>query len=388
MSEEPGKPLLSIVLHAYQPPYPFQQENIVERIVKNTYIPVPRILRENGIPVTVNINGSLSEILESDFPDVIEELILLYDSGFLEFLGSGCYHPILPLIPSSEIKRQVKLNEKINKRVFGNRYNPAGFFPPELAVSPEIIPVIRSLGYEYIMMPNTATYGVTSRTPFFNLNDLLTGVTRNKEISNTMSFRNYSDVDAFTSHLLHQQKYYQSPTVLAMDMETYGEHHKDYYKFLVKCLKRCKVLKTEELLKKSSDRTLLETFKACSWSTGVEEANQGNGFPLWDDPSNAIHQLQNTHLSLVNGLAEKVLDQNRTTNNAYKMVAKCQTSCQFWWASRGRFSRELIIRGIELQRSALTELVKLSEFDNSDFYLEISDTLIKSLNRVLNIKTR
>ena len=88
-----NKPIVGIVLHAYQPPYPVQEPDVVTRIVKNTYLPVPKALLESEIPITVNINGSLSEILEVEHPEVIEAFSALHESNLLEFLGSGCYHP-------------------------------------------------------------------------------------------------------------------------------------------------------------------------------------------------------------------------------------------------------------------------------------------------------
>ncbi|MFW9995276.1 MAG: hypothetical protein ACFFD4_24785 [Candidatus Odinarchaeota archaeon] len=379
----PDKPRIGTILHAYQPPYPVQTPGIVDRIVNNTYIPVPRALLEANIPVTVNINGSLTEILETDYPEVIEGFNALYDAGCLEFLGCACYHPILPMISEKEAKKQIKMNEKINKRVFGNRYNPTGFFPPELAVSPSLIPLLKELGYKYMVMPNTSVYGITSKKPFFRIKGFI-GVTRDKETSNKLSFQDYSDEKAFIKDVTNRQFYYQSPTVLAMDMETYGEHHARYHEFLVKCLAKSRPFMVKDLIEKEKTVTPLSTFKSASWSTSIDEAVSHNSFPLWDNPSNALHQLQNLHLYLVIDLAKKIPEDD-LDSDITKLVSKSQTSCQFWWASSGRFSRDIIIKGIELQRKALEALVKEYPEQQARTWLDFSDNIIERLKRTLNL---
>ncbi|MHA2295846.1 MAG: hypothetical protein ACXAEU_10925 [Candidatus Hodarchaeales archaeon] len=378
------KPEIGIVLHAYQPPYPIQTPDIVDRIVNNTYIPVPLGLLEAKIPITVNISASLSEILEVDFPEVIEGFVLLYEEGLLEFLGSGAYHPILPMLPLDEVKKQIKMNEKINKRVFGKYYDPIGFFPPELAISENMVPLLKELEYKYIMMPNTSVHGVTSKKPFYRIKGLI-GVTRDKEVSNRMSFRGYKDEKAFINHVTQQQFYYQSPTVLAMDIETFGEHHSGYYGFLLRCLSKCKMSKIQDLIAKEKIVTPLSTFKDSSWSTSIDDTINHNSFPLWDNPNNSLHQLQNLHVYLVNYLAGIVLN-NDVDSEIAKLVAQSQTSCQFWWATSGQFSKELIIKGIQLQRKALEALMKNYPEQQAIIWLDISDKIIERLKKSLDIK--
>lgn len=67
----------------------------------------------------------------------------------IEIVGTGKFHPILPLIPKEEAERQIHLNEDVNRREFGNNWKKLGFFPPEMAISPAIIDLVKKLGYEF-----------------------------------------------------------------------------------------------------------------------------------------------------------------------------------------------------------------------------------------------
>ena len=376
---------MGIVLHAYQPPYPIQKSDVVTRIVKNTYLPVPKALLESEIPVTVNINGSLTEILEAEHPSVIEAFITLHENGLLEFLASGCYHPILPLLPKEEIIRQIELNDKVNSKVFGSIYKPVGFFPPELGVSIDLCTILKGLGYRYIMLPNIATHGTPSKTPIYDINGIL-GVTRDREISNLISFHKLDHPNEFLDHVITHQSQYQAPTVLGMDMETYGEHHTRYFEFLIDCLKRCNTSTIETIVEMETKATPTLTINPSSWSTDLEQLKRNNNFPLWDDPSNSLHQLLNLHLHIINDLAGRLIPGDSNSNGA-KLVAKCQTSCQFWWASGdGRFSKNLIHRGIRLQRTALEFLAKRSSKAETEFCLRMSDRIIKRIETSLEIQ--
>ena len=105
------------VLHAYQPPT--QEANILDRIVKKCYLPVAQGLENNPeLKITLNMNASLTEMLADDYLIVIEKYAELARNGQIEFLDSGAYHPILPLISQREARKQITMNRKINSRIF------------------------------------------------------------------------------------------------------------------------------------------------------------------------------------------------------------------------------------------------------------------------------
>src|SRR6266498_1278614 len=119
------------VLHFYQPPTQFPE--VLKRVCRESYRPLIDLLGEfTRSRATVNINGALTEmLLDSGHDDIIEGLKQLAGNGRIELVGSAMYHPILPLLPECEIRRQIALNQTTNQRAFGDAYQPAGFFAPE-----------------------------------------------------------------------------------------------------------------------------------------------------------------------------------------------------------------------------------------------------------------
>src|SRR3989338_5381157 len=108
------------VLPFYQPPTQFPA--VLKRICRESYRPLIDLLGEfTRARATVNINGALTEmLLDSGHDDVIEGLGRLASAGRIELLGSAMYHPILPLLPASETRRQIALNHSTNHRAFGD----------------------------------------------------------------------------------------------------------------------------------------------------------------------------------------------------------------------------------------------------------------------------
>src|SRR3989337_1902633 len=96
-------------LHIYQPPT--QTEEITRRVTDECYRKLVDILtRYPQARLTLNINACLTQQLDRfGLRDVIDGLRALAERGQVELTGSAMYHPILPLIPPSEMLRQVAL---------------------------------------------------------------------------------------------------------------------------------------------------------------------------------------------------------------------------------------------------------------------------------------
>src|SRR5438093_1547674 len=106
---------VNFLFHIYQPPV--QEDEILAQIVQQSYEPLTRIIREfEDLRFTLNVNFSLVELLNERFPQVIDNISKAYDSGTLELTTTGAYHPIFPLIPPSEIQKQLELNQRGNQR--------------------------------------------------------------------------------------------------------------------------------------------------------------------------------------------------------------------------------------------------------------------------------
>src|SRR3989338_6773401 len=143
-------------LHFYQPPTQFHA--ILKKVCNESYRPLVKMLLEHpGAKVTVNMCGVLTETLnDHGAGDILDGLKQLAKNKQLEFVDSGKYHPILPLLPQKEMRRQIRLNKKTNEFFFEDAYNPRGFFPPEMCYSPDTGRVIKALGYEWILISGIA----------------------------------------------------------------------------------------------------------------------------------------------------------------------------------------------------------------------------------------
>lgn len=75
----------------------------------------------------------------------------LQNTRIIQLLGTGYYHPVLPLIPPVDWEEQVKRWQGIGRHLF-QRERFAGFWPPELGFCLELIPLLKRLGYSYVVV--------------------------------------------------------------------------------------------------------------------------------------------------------------------------------------------------------------------------------------------
>ncbi len=380
---------VAFVLHIYQPPT--QTPTILKQITREAYQPLFDMIANNpDTKITFNINGSLIELLdlydESQLLDSIRSLVI---NKQIDLTGSSCYHAILPLIPREEIIRQIKLNEEISHKFLGKGiFNPKGFWMPEMAYEFRVIEPLIEMNYEWTVISSVATPDVElpdNYIPVMKSNFKI--YFRNDLLSNLISFKNPT-VEEFYKELKgtknpEKDNYY---VILAMDGETYGHHIKGLIEEFLEPLiikinndPNIKLIKINELpryfLHKKNVNPLPST-----WSTTLEDLQQGVPFPLWSDPNNKIHNLQLTvmnHALYLIGKAQRYInnkqEQPKEILNRYKnarsWLDKGLHSCQLWWASgRPWYSSEMILKGLNQLILASSEALKvvLMICDNED----------------------
>jgi hypothetical protein len=121
---------------------------------------IPRSLwrHEDIGRVHLSLSGTLLEALAD--PGFQQRAYGLVDCGSLlwhlqntriiDILGTAHYHPVLPLTPPDDWPAQLALWRRIGEHLFARR-DFAGFWPPEMGMSMELIPLIRRLGYRYVL---------------------------------------------------------------------------------------------------------------------------------------------------------------------------------------------------------------------------------------------
>jgi len=363
------------LLHFYQPPT--QVPSVLKKICDESYRPLLKVFEEYpNARVTVNFNGVLTDMLvDCGHKDVIDGLRSLGENGQLEFTGTGKYHPILPLIPKEEVKRQIDLNTQTNRRSFGKAYAPQGFFPPEMCYSQDILqPIIKS-GYRWIILsgiacPTDWPMDVIYKVEREGQNLML--FFRDDVLSNRISFQEL-EAKEFVAHLEEWQgKRENIYVVTAMDAETYGHHIQDWertflakvYEELEPCAEPIEEVKQAKALA-GQHATLLTNNEAAakiqmvtisqlldlfpqgptiepmpsSWSTTADDIKAGNCYPLWQDKKNEVHGLQWEHLSICIELVNKALEcadneeSRHSATIARGLLDRAEHSCQMWWAS-------------------------------------------------------
>lgn len=122
---------------------------------------IPRSLwgHEDLARVHLSLSGTLLETLSN--PEFQERVYGTVDCGSLlwhfqneklfEVLGTGYYHPVLPLIPEADREEQLRRWLGIAHHLLW-RPRFQGFWPPEMGFSMELIPLLRAFGYRYVMV--------------------------------------------------------------------------------------------------------------------------------------------------------------------------------------------------------------------------------------------
>ncbi len=155
----------ALVLNLHQPP-----SNLDDLLVTNeweakeilfAYDRMPRVLwgYEDVARVHLAMSGTLLETLSS--PEFQRRVYGIVDCGTMlwtlqnqlifEILGTGYYHPVLPLIPEADWDEQIGRWQGIGRHIFW-RNHFAGFWPPEMGFCMEMIPHLKRAGYRYVMV--------------------------------------------------------------------------------------------------------------------------------------------------------------------------------------------------------------------------------------------
>ena len=87
----------------------------------------------------------------SDIIDVEKMLDRYRRASYIEFLGTGLYHPVFPLIPTEDWQAQAAWWQGLATKMIGRHWYP-GFCPPEMAFCQSMIPTLVGLGYRYVLV--------------------------------------------------------------------------------------------------------------------------------------------------------------------------------------------------------------------------------------------
>ena len=118
--------------------------------------------------VHLSLSGTLLETLaDPDFQRRVSatvdcEAILWYlqNTRIIELLGTGHYHPVLPLIRPADREEQLDRWQTIANHLLAREHLP-GFWPPELGFAMDLIPTLRRHGYQYVIVDSEHVSALT-----------------------------------------------------------------------------------------------------------------------------------------------------------------------------------------------------------------------------------
>jgi 4-alpha-glucanotransferase len=122
---------------------------------------IPRSLWgfEDTARIHLSLSGTLLETLSNPgFQSKVYGIVkcgdllwYLQNTKLFEILGTGYYHPVFPLIPKEDWAEQGERWLGIGRHLFC-RQQFGGFWPPEMGFCMEMIPMLKKLGYRYVMV--------------------------------------------------------------------------------------------------------------------------------------------------------------------------------------------------------------------------------------------
>lgn len=114
---------------------------------------------EDVARVHLALSGTLLETLSNpDFQSRAYGIVkcgdllwYLQNIRIFEILGTGYYHPVLPLVPEADRAEHLQRWLGIGRNLLA-REQFAGFWPPEMGFCAEMIPLLKRLGYRYVLV--------------------------------------------------------------------------------------------------------------------------------------------------------------------------------------------------------------------------------------------
>lgn len=368
-------------LHIYQPPN--QQKDILDRIANESYRPILRGLKEHSrARLTLNINGGLTEMLaQHGYRDIINDIALMVKRGRLELTETAKYHTFFPLLPETEIVRQIKLNRQANRKYFGSVYNPKGFFPTEMAYHPKIAKIAKSLGYEWMIADEISAYGKAGAVDF----------TKVYTVKGLGDFKIFFKEQRTSSLIvgavvrsgetlleeLGEERTKNRYLVTAMDGETFGHHRPGLEKLLFEIFESplLHTVLMSEIPDHFQERSVISPVPS-SWSTSEEDLKNNLPYKLWWQPDNPIHQLQWKFTKFVIDRVEHAAKNPAQYKRGRLLLDKAIHSDHYWWASKYWWSLEVIEQGAKNLRDTVFALRSATASDKKKadgFYRAILD---------------
>lgn len=300
---------IALLLHIYQPPT--QEEEVFRKIYTQSYQPLLKFLKsKKNVSLTLNVPLSLLEQMDSyGYKEWLADLKDLYRSERVELTGSCAYHPLMPKLSAGDIEKQIITNEYGLGYFFGNSTgfegepgiiakNIKGFFPPECAVSDEVLRSVSDLNYEWVLVDQTAFEGgadsiVPNSYYTFDTTELKV-IPRDKNLSDALSFSRNNDVAAVIRSITDGEGCH----IIALDAETFGHHNIDGFYLLEELAeqvaKKGGFFKTISHIIPFLEERKITKVKESTWGASFQDMSENRLYPFWsgNELQGALYELE------------------------------------------------------------------------------------------------
>ncbi len=362
----------ALVLSLHQPPGNLEHLlDAQEQEAREILWAIDRIPRslwpyEDIARVQLSLSGSLLETLANpDFQRRVSGIVdcgsllwYLQNTRVIELLGTGYYHPVLPLIRSIDREEHLDRWRTIAGHLFARNHFP-GFWPPELGFSMDLVPTLRRHGYSYAIVDSEH---VSALTPMrweelryrphlaqFGGEQIVV-VVRDRELSNAQE--SGMDADWFITEVKARTQHCDFPPLVTT--ATTGENggwfrnttpgHNFWSSFHTELMEKVRAGSAggirptfiSDYLQRHGPHGWV-TVGPGAWNTGW---HHGTGFVQWTgslaqqqaltraaELSEAVHAARRNAIAIGAGNP----DLYRHLEDALAMVLRAETSCNFFW---------------------------------------------------------
>lgn len=209
---------------------------IIERVAQNCYLPTNALLlrliqKYPQIKVAFSISGTALDQFEQYVPEVLESFRALADTGSVDFLSETYYHSMAFLMDSEEFEIQILEHAEKMVEHFGIR--PAVFRNTNLIYNDEIGRRVSMMGFQGVLTEGKVRdFKYNSPHFLYEHRDLngLKILMRNPSLSDDIAFRvvlsDWNLTPEKFMSWLEAMPENEKLVNIALDYETFGEHHK------------------------------------------------------------------------------------------------------------------------------------------------------------------
>jgi hypothetical protein len=124
-----------------------------EQALATSLRPVLEALDANPVAhLNLALTPAALAALERRAPALMSLLVRIAERRLIEFVETPAFGALLPLLPPSEIARQLQLNAAAAIARFGTLYRPATLWPPALALSSRVLEMAEREGYQLVLV--------------------------------------------------------------------------------------------------------------------------------------------------------------------------------------------------------------------------------------------